>query len=147
MDTVAQALLEEVERLLEAELACLLIVDDERGEATGVTGRVLGRELEWFHEVRIDLAAESSGVASAVSGAAPFSVYDARTSNAPELRCASRELSNDPPAGFSEELGVKLADGSARWLLSWVATYRDNEVVTVRCSVHPCDTSVGKPLH
>src|SRR5207249_7425951 len=74
-------------------------------------------------------------------------VHDARTSNEPELRCASRELSNDPPAGFSEELGVKLADGSSRWLLSWVATYRDNEVVTVRCSVHPCDTSVGKPLH
>src|SRR2546422_3979625 len=72
-----------------------------------------------------------------------------------ELRCASRGLSNDPPAGFSEELGelsfglvsalaapdpfknwvfssVKLADGSSRWLLSWVATCRDNEVVRCR---------------
>ena len=71
-----------------------------------------------------------------------------------ELRCASRGLSNDPPAGFSEELGelsfglmsalatdpfknwvVSLAlswQTVSRWLRSWVATYRDNEVVRCR---------------
>ena len=77
---VAVALLEQVEELVGAELACLLLVDDQSRTAAGVVGRVQRRELDWFPEVRIDLDNEPSGVATAAYEAAPFAVYDAAAS-------------------------------------------------------------------
>jgi PAS domain S-box-containing protein len=77
---VAEALLDQVERLVEAELACLIVVDHESREAAGVLGRARGRELDWFSEVRIDLDGEPSGVATAALEAVPFAVYDAQAS-------------------------------------------------------------------
>jgi PAS domain S-box-containing protein len=76
---LARRLLEQVESLVGAELACLLLVDDSR-TASGVLGRSGGRELDWFPEVRIDLENEPSGVATAVYEGTPFAVYDARSS-------------------------------------------------------------------
>jgi PAS domain S-box-containing protein len=78
---IARELLERVEPLVSVEIACLFLVDDEARVASGVIGRVRGRELDWFPEVRIDLENEPSGVATATYEAAPFAVYDAPASN------------------------------------------------------------------
>jgi PAS domain S-box-containing protein len=77
---VASALLERVEESTEAELACLMLVDEEARTASGLIGRVDHRELDWFPDVRIDLDNEPSGVATAAFEAAPFAVYDAAAS-------------------------------------------------------------------
>jgi PAS domain S-box-containing protein len=77
---IARELLERVERLVGAELACLFLVEDESRTASAVVGRTGGRELDWFREVSIDLDHEPSGVATAVFEAAPFAVYDAQAS-------------------------------------------------------------------
>src|SRR5215218_6182186 len=63
---LGRALLEEVEPLVEVEFACLFLVDEDRRVASAVLGRIAGRELDWFPEVRIDLDNEPSGVATAV---------------------------------------------------------------------------------
>jgi PAS domain S-box-containing protein len=78
--SLAIALLEQIEELIGAEVACVLLVDNESRTASGLVGRVHGRELDWFPEVRIDLANEPSGVATAVFESAPFAVYDAHAS-------------------------------------------------------------------
>jgi PAS domain S-box-containing protein len=85
--SVARGLLDEVESAVGVELACLVLVDTEGRTASGLVGRVRERELEWFPDVRIDLANEPSGVATAVFEAAPFAVYDAQAS-----RVVSRRL-------------------------------------------------------
>jgi PAS domain S-box-containing protein len=77
---VAGALLEQSENVAGIELACLLLVDEDTRMATGVVGRVDGRDLDWFSDVRIDLENEPSGVATAAFEAAPFAVYDAAAS-------------------------------------------------------------------
>jgi PAS domain S-box-containing protein len=77
---IARELFERVEPLVSVELACLFLVDEEARVASGVSGRVRGRELDWFPDVRIDLEHEPSGVATATYEAAPFAVYDAEAS-------------------------------------------------------------------
>jgi PAS domain S-box-containing protein len=77
---LGRALLEEVEPLFGVELACLYLVDEDRRLAWAVVGRIGGRELDWFPEGRIDLDSEPSGVATAVFEAAPFAVFDAKSS-------------------------------------------------------------------
>ncbi len=77
---LGRALLDEVEPLIGVELACLFLVDEDRRVASAVLGRIAGRELDWFREVRIDLDNEPSGVATAVFEAAPFAVFDAKSS-------------------------------------------------------------------
>ncbi|HEX6664453.1 MAG TPA: GAF domain-containing protein [Gaiellaceae bacterium] len=77
---LAGAVLAEVEQLVDVEIACLLLVDDDRREASGLFGRALGRELDWLSDVRIDLDHEPSGVAIAAREATPFVVYDAASS-------------------------------------------------------------------
>ena len=79
-EVVARALLEQVENLVNVELACLVLVKDEGREGVGLVGRVNGHELEWFEDVRIDLENEPSGVATAVYQGSPFGVYDVGTS-------------------------------------------------------------------
>jgi PAS domain S-box-containing protein len=77
---VARQLLERVEPLVSVEVTCLFLVDADAREASGLIGRVGGRELDWFPDIRIDLEQEPSGVATAVYEAAPFAVYDAEAS-------------------------------------------------------------------
>jgi PAS domain S-box-containing protein len=77
---LAVALLEQIEALIGAELACLMLVDDDSRIASGLVGRLQGRELDWFPEARIDLVNEPSGVATAVFESTPFAVYDAHAS-------------------------------------------------------------------
>jgi PAS domain S-box-containing protein len=80
LEAVATALLEQSEDLEGIELAGLLLVEEDTRMGTGVVGRVNGRDLDWFSEVRIDLENEPSGVATAAFEAAPFAVYDAAAS-------------------------------------------------------------------
>jgi PAS domain S-box-containing protein len=77
---VAGALLEEAAEIAGIELACLLMIEDGTRAARGFLGRLNGRDLDWFPDVRIDLENEPSGVASAAFEAAPFAVYDAPAS-------------------------------------------------------------------
>jgi PAS domain S-box-containing protein len=86
--TIARELLERVEPLVGVELSLLYIVDNERRLALGVLGRDNGRELDWFREITVDLDNEPSGVATAVFEAAPFAVYDVRTSKIVSPRLA-----------------------------------------------------------
>jgi PAS domain S-box-containing protein len=78
--TIAHELLERVEPLVDAELSLLYVVDHERRVASGVLGRDHGRELDWFPEITVELDTEPSGVSTAVFEAAPFAVYDVKTS-------------------------------------------------------------------
>jgi len=80
VETVAGALLERAEEVAGIELACLFVIEDETRVGKGVVGRVNGRDLEWFSDVRLDLENEPSGVATAAFEAAPFAVYDAAAS-------------------------------------------------------------------
>ena len=77
---VATALLEQAEEVASIDLACLLLVEEGGRMATGVAGRVNGRDLDWFPDVRIDLESEPSGVTTAILEEAPFAVYDAAAS-------------------------------------------------------------------
>jgi PAS domain S-box-containing protein len=78
--TLANGLLQEVEKLLDVEISGLFLIDEDSRTAAGVVGRVNGRELPWFPGLRIDLDNEPSGVATATFDAAPFAVYDASAS-------------------------------------------------------------------
>ncbi len=88
MATIARELLERVEPLVDVELSLLYLVDDERRLASGLLGRDDGRELAWFGEITVDLDNESSGVSTAVFEAAPFAVYDVRSSKIVSPRLA-----------------------------------------------------------
>ncbi|MDX6407973.1 MAG: hypothetical protein QOE13_1044 [Gaiellaceae bacterium] len=78
--SVAGVLLEQAREVAGVELACLLLIEDGGRIGRGVVGRVNGRDLAWFADVRIDLENEASGVATAAFEAAPFAVYDAGAS-------------------------------------------------------------------
>ncbi|MDQ2967790.1 MAG: GAF domain-containing protein [Actinomycetota bacterium] len=80
LGAVAGALLAQSEDVAGIELACLVLVEAETRMGTGVVGRVNGRNLDWFADVRIDLENEPSGVATAAFEAVPFAVYDAAAS-------------------------------------------------------------------
>ena len=88
METIARELLERVEPIVDVELSLLYLVDDERRLASGLLGRDDGRELAWFGEITVDLDNESSGVSTAVFEAAPFAVYDVRSSKIVSPRLA-----------------------------------------------------------
>jgi PAS domain S-box-containing protein len=79
-ERATRELLEAVERHLDAELACLMLVDDQARQATGLVGRVRRNDLDWFPDARIDLDNEPSGVATAAYEGTPFAVYDAKAS-------------------------------------------------------------------
>jgi PAS domain S-box-containing protein len=78
--SIADGLLQEIEKLVDVEISGLFLVDTDSRTASGVAGRLKGEELTWFPGVRIDLDNEPSGVATATFEAAPFAVYDASAS-------------------------------------------------------------------
>jgi PAS domain S-box-containing protein len=86
--TIARELLERVEPLVGVELSMLYLIDNERRRASGLLGRDHGSELEWFRAITVDLDTEPSGVSTAVFEAAPFAVYDVRTSKIVSPRLA-----------------------------------------------------------
>jgi two-component system phosphate regulon sensor histidine kinase PhoR len=76
--------------LVDAEFGALLMIEAEGVEAYGVVGRSRGRDVDWMHDVRLDLRNEPSGVASAYHDAAAFAVYDAVHSRRVSRRLAER---------------------------------------------------------
>jgi PAS domain S-box-containing protein len=86
--TIARELLERVEPLVGVELSLLYLVDNDRRVARGTLGRDDGAELDWFPDITVDLDNEPSGVATAVFEAAPFAVYDVRSSKIVSPRLA-----------------------------------------------------------
>ena len=73
---VARALVRHVAALLDVAFAAVTLVDEGGTTASGVYAESDGRESEWWPEVHVDLEHEPSGVANAVSDAAPVVVYD-----------------------------------------------------------------------
>ncbi|TML20618.1 MAG: GAF domain-containing protein [Actinobacteria bacterium] len=76
-EAVARLLLVQVEGLVGVDVSALVLVADDGRTARGCLLRKDGRELEWFREFQFDLEHEPSGIASAVSEGAPFTVFDA----------------------------------------------------------------------
>src|SRR5262249_44608356 len=114
---LTSALLAQVEKLVGAELACLLLIDDETREAAGLVGRVEGKELDWFSDLRIALDDEPSGVAIAAREVAPFAVYDAPSSKVVSSRLVeaigTKSLAFVPLVADDRVIGV-LVVGSIR---------------------------------
>jgi PAS domain S-box-containing protein len=79
-ETVAGALLDQVEELAGVELAVVFLIDHDERLATGLLGRVNGRTLDWVPDTRIDLDNEPSGVGTTVFEASPFAVHNASNS-------------------------------------------------------------------
>jgi PAS domain S-box-containing protein len=76
VEGVARALLDEIGALFELGFVALAFISDDGREAAGFLGRSNGRDVDWWRDVRIDLAHEPSGIASAVYDASSFAVYD-----------------------------------------------------------------------
>jgi PAS domain S-box-containing protein len=89
-EAVARLLLDEVRSLFGVEFAALVLVDDDGRRARGLAARDGGGDVDWFPSVSLDLEHEPSGVASAVFEAAPFAVYDARSSSRVNARLVER---------------------------------------------------------
>ena len=81
VEGVVRALLDEIGSLFGVGFAALAFISEDAAEAAGYLARSHGRELDWWREIRIDLAREPSGVASVVFEAASFAVYDVTASN------------------------------------------------------------------
>jgi PAS domain S-box-containing protein len=90
VESAARLLLDEASALAGAEMAGLVLLDDESRFAEGVLARRAGQDVDWFPDVRIDLRNEPSGVASAVFDASSFAVYDATQSPRVSRRLVER---------------------------------------------------------
>ena len=73
---VARPLVRHVATLLEVGFAAVTMVDAGGGTASGLYAESEGRAADWWQEVHVDLEREPSGVANAVSDAAPVVVFD-----------------------------------------------------------------------
>jgi PAS domain S-box-containing protein len=80
VESVARTLLDEIAVLFDISFAALTFVSDDKREATGYLARRRGKDVDWWRDVRLDLAHEPSGVASAVFDAAAFTVFDTTAS-------------------------------------------------------------------
>ncbi len=85
---VAQPLVSSVASLFGVGFAGVVVVDDDRAEATGLYAEADGRAAAEWEEVRVDLRSEPSGIASAVFDAAPVTVYDVASSSLVSSRLA-----------------------------------------------------------
>ena len=94
-ESAARVVLDQVAEGVGVEFTALAVVDEQADTATGLLARASGRDVEWWRELAIDLG-EPSGIATAVFEAAPFTIYDVRSS--PH---ANRRL--------SEQIGAKSA--------------------------------------
>ncbi len=81
VEGVARTLLDEIAAMAGVSFAGLTFVSDDGSEAVGYLARSHGKDVDWWRELRLDLANEPSGIASAVFEAAAFAVYDTEDSN------------------------------------------------------------------
>jgi PAS domain S-box-containing protein len=87
--SAARLLLDEVVSLLGLEFTALALISEDAQEATGLLARWQGDDVPWWHDVRLSLHDEPSGIASAYFEAAPVAVYDIESSP-----LVSRRLAN-----------------------------------------------------
>jgi len=76
----ARPLVRQVQELLGVDFAAVAVVDEDGETATGVYGRLGGKDVDWWPGMRVDLLGEPSGIASAVFDGAPVAVYDVASS-------------------------------------------------------------------
>jgi PAS domain S-box-containing protein len=79
-EAAARLLLRHVVDLLGVEFTALALVNEETSEAVGFLALNAEGEADWWRDVRLDLANEPSGIASAVFEAAPVAIYDVESS-------------------------------------------------------------------
>src|SRR3989440_3971471 len=89
VEGVARALLDEIAALFRVGFVALAFVSEDAGEASGFLARAGGKDVSWWRDVRLDLAREPSGIASAVYEASSFAVYDASGSTRVSARLAA----------------------------------------------------------
>jgi PAS domain S-box-containing protein len=87
-EAAARVLLDQVATLFGVEFTALALVSGDGREATGLIARRDREDLDWWRDVHLDLARESSGIASAVFEAAPVTVYDVTGSTRVSQRLA-----------------------------------------------------------
>ncbi len=85
----ARALVGKVAGLFGVGFVGVVLVDDAGAEATGLYAELEGARASFWEAVRVDLANEPSGIASAVFEAAAVSVYDVDASSVVSRRLAS----------------------------------------------------------
>ncbi len=117
-EEVARVLLDEIAELLDVEFAGLALVDEAQTEARGLLARRSGEDFDYWRELRFDLAAEASGIASAVFEAAPVAVYDVATS--PQINQSVAEAVGARSAAF-----VPLVSGERVIAVLAIATTAD----------------------
>jgi PAS domain S-box-containing protein len=89
VEGVARALLDELATLFGVGFTALTFVSDDAREAAGYLARSGGEDVDWWHELRLDLEREPSGIASAVFEATAFTIYDMESSGVISPRLAS----------------------------------------------------------
>jgi PAS domain S-box-containing protein len=85
---VARTFLDEIGSLFGVEFAALTLVSEDGREATGFLARSDRADVDWWHDVRLDLERDPSGVASAAFEGAAFAVYDVEGSSRVSMRLA-----------------------------------------------------------
>ncbi len=89
VEGVVRTLLDELASLFDVGFTALTFVSDDAREAAGYLARSGGEDVDWWHELRLDLDNEPSGIASAVFEATAFTVYDTEGSGVISPRLAS----------------------------------------------------------
>ncbi len=119
--TIAEASHEIVERAASTartEFAALMLIDASGAEAYGIVAIDHGEEIAWFPDVRLDLAHEPSGVASAYHDAAAFAVYDAQASQRVSARLVeatgARSLAYVPLIADQHVIGVLVVAATSK---------------------------------
>jgi PAS domain S-box-containing protein len=90
VEGAARMLLDELAELFRVGFAALTFVSDDGREAAGYLARSHGEDVDWWRELRLDLASEPSGIASAVFEATAVTVYDTASSGVVSSRLAAR---------------------------------------------------------
>jgi PAS domain S-box-containing protein len=88
VEGIARTLLDEIAELFAVGFVGLTFVSDDGREASGYLARSLGEDVDWWHELRMDLGSEPSGIASAVFEATALTVYDTASSGVVSRRLA-----------------------------------------------------------
>jgi signal transduction histidine kinase len=89
VEGVVRTLLDEIATLFEVGFVALAFLSDDGTEATGFLARAKGADVPWWRDVRLDLAHEPSGIASAAFEASGFAVYDVSGSTRVSPRLAT----------------------------------------------------------
>jgi len=87
---VCRPLVRQVAELFAIDFTAVAVVSEDGTEAFGVYAEQGGNAAPWWHELRLDLRNEPSGIASAVFDAAPVTVFDVSSSALVSQRLAEQ---------------------------------------------------------